>query len=265
MSPVGASKLNHYRAGKGEPLVLIHGVGATSEIWLPVIPALAERFEIIAVDLPGFGRSAPFADGLRPTIANLADAMEALLDELGLGTVHVAGNSLGGWIALELARRQRARTVVAVAPLGLGTDRENRRTRRRINAAHAMARPLAPIAGPICRPAVGRTLVFGLSTARPWRLEASEAASTLRAFVRTPGFPDTLESGLASRAAGLEEIRCPVTIAWGTRDRILPFGQADRFLEYIAHAEVRALDGLGHVPMSDDPARLAGVILETAS
>ena len=94
----------HSRAGSGEPLVLVHGLGGSRRIWAPVIDRLEAEREVIAVDLPGFGESAPLADGTPPTAANLAGAVDELVGELGLERPHLAGNSLGGWVALELAK-----------------------------------------------------------------------------------------------------------------------------------------------------------------
>jgi pimeloyl-ACP methyl ester carboxylesterase len=89
------------RSGSGAPLVLLHGIGMSRQVWDPVVPALARHFDVIAVDLPGFGESAPAQ--AEPLPATLAAAVAGLLDEIGVTTPHLAGNSLGGWVALELA------------------------------------------------------------------------------------------------------------------------------------------------------------------
>lgn len=106
--------LAHTRTGAGAPLVLLHGIGSSRRAWDPVIPALAERFDVIAVDLPGFGDSEPLPPGVEPRPTALAAAVAGLLDDLGITTPHVAGNSLGGWVALELAG------IRPVAPPGCG-------------------------------------------------------------------------------------------------------------------------------------------------
>src|SRR5918998_1246787 len=106
-------KLDHHRGGVGEPLVLIHGVGHTWRGWKPMLPLLERDFDVLAVDLPGFGRSASLPAGTEPTPEALADAVERAMDAAGFGRAVLCGNSLGGWIALELARRGRAGPVVA--------------------------------------------------------------------------------------------------------------------------------------------------------
>lgn len=95
------------RTGTGTCLLLLHGIGSARQDFATLLPLLAPDFDVLAVDLPGHGQSAPVSG--RPTIGALADAVEADLDARGLGTVHVFGNSLGGRVALELARRGRAR------------------------------------------------------------------------------------------------------------------------------------------------------------
>lgn len=252
--------LAYWRSGTGEPLLLIHGLGATGGIWSPVLPALAAQHDVVAVDLPGFGDSAPLI--APPSVPAIADVIEGQLAELGLGTVHIAGSSLGGWIAFELARRGRAETVAAIAPLGLGSKRENRRTRRRLRFAHATASLIKPLAGPMSRTALGRTLLNGLARARPWRAETAETAETLRAFVGGSSFGPVLDWGTSHAPEGLAEVKCPVSVVWGSRDLVLSPRQASRWTEHIPQAELRLLKGLGHVPMSDDPELVATTILD---
>src|ERR671911_257423 len=116
--------LDHHRGGSGEPLVLVHGIGHTWRGWRPMLPRLEQRFDVLAVDLPGFGHSAALPASIPPTPEALADAVEDEMGRAGFDTSHLAGNSLGGWISLELARRGRARTVTAISPAGLQHARE---------------------------------------------------------------------------------------------------------------------------------------------
>ena len=120
----GSAQLDHHRGGSGEPLVLIHGIGHTWRGWKPMLPELERRFDVLAVDLPGHGHSEPLPPGTDSTPEALADAVEREMLGAGFDTAHIAGNSLGGWIALELARRGRARTVTAISPAGLQHARE---------------------------------------------------------------------------------------------------------------------------------------------
>jgi pimeloyl-ACP methyl ester carboxylesterase len=95
------------RTGAGSPMVLLHPLGSDRGVWDPVVPALAEDFDVLAVDLPGFGDSPPLPADVEPSPAALAQAVAGLLDELGIERPAVVGNSVGGWVALELAARRR--------------------------------------------------------------------------------------------------------------------------------------------------------------
>ena len=113
--------LDHYRGGEGEPLVFIHGIGHTWRGWRPMLPLLEERFDVLAVDMLGHGHSEPLPGGVDSTPEALADAVEDEMGRAGFDSAHIAGNSLGGWVALELARRGRARTVTGISPRAFRT------------------------------------------------------------------------------------------------------------------------------------------------
>ena len=167
-------------------------------------------------------------------------------------------------MGLELARRGRARTLVALSPGGGHNDRETRFVVASLRATHRMARRLAPLADVLTRTAAGRTALFGQISARPWRMDPQAAAQRLRTVAASPSFEATLEHTVASdRARGLGEISCPVTIAWGTRDLLLLPRQGPRFVRAIPGAKLRELPGLGHVPMFDDPDMTAHAVLDT--
>ena len=181
---------------------------------------------------------------------------------MGLDTTHVAGNSLGGWVALELARRERARSVVGLSPAGMWTRREIAYARRNLDLQRTGARLIAPYADALARTAAGRTLLLGGSMSRPWRPQPREAVHMIKAAAAAHAWRQTLDWTSTRRAEGLEEIRCPVLIAWGSRDTLLLPRQGPRFLRRIPHAEHRPLRGLGHVPMWDDPELVASTIVE---
>jgi pimeloyl-ACP methyl ester carboxylesterase len=110
----------HYRqTGAGRPLILLHGIGMSHAAWSAVTPHLQSR-HVTAFDIAGFGGSPPLPDGTLPTIANLVRELERCIEDIGVRVpVDIAGNSLGGTMALEAARRGIARTVVAISPAGL--------------------------------------------------------------------------------------------------------------------------------------------------
>jgi pimeloyl-ACP methyl ester carboxylesterase len=134
--------LHHVRQGAGEPLVLIHGIGSQWQAWTAVLGLLASQRDVVALDLPGFGDSAPLAGEV--TLGTLAAAVAELVGELGIDRPHVGGNSLGGAIGFELARQGVARSVTALSPLGFARGREVTFARRSLVGSRALARALAP-------------------------------------------------------------------------------------------------------------------------
>jgi pimeloyl-ACP methyl ester carboxylesterase len=255
--------LDQYRGGAGDPLVLVHGIGHTWRGWRPMLPLLEPRFDVLAMDLPGMGHSPSLPAGEIPTPNRLADAVEAAMDDAGFETAHLAGNSLGGWIALELARRGRARTCVAISPAGLFHARETGWARGMLLGMRWLAKN-APAPAALLRNPLGRSLFAGPTLGRPWRADPDELLEETELFANAPGFDAALEAATGLQPTGLPDIACPVLILWGTRDVILPPRQGRRFERLIPNCELRYVKGLGHVPMSDGPELLAAAITEFA-
>ena len=256
-----SGSINHHREGAGPTLVLLHGIGHHWQAWLPVIDLLAGEFEILACDSPGFGRSPPLAPGIEPTIPAYADAFEWFFAELGLERPHVAGNSMGGAIALELARRRTARAVSAFSPAGFWTPLERRFCQLSLSALAHTPRALRPAVMALARTRAGRTALFAQTFGYPARLPAEEAVATLADAWDAPGFDGALAAFRHYRFSAPEQLRrTPVTIAWGNRDRLLPYAlqapRARRMLPWATHVTL----GAGHVPFYDDPAAVAAVI-----
>ncbi|HEY1277454.1 MAG TPA: alpha/beta hydrolase [Thermoleophilaceae bacterium] len=258
------SHLDHHRAGSGEPLVLIHGIGHTWRGWKPMLPLLEQSFDVLAVDLPGHGRSQPFPPGLESTIDALADSVEQEMDAAGFGTAHIAGNSLGGWITLELARRGRAATATAISPAGLALPREQALGLNILRAVRWIARS-APATEEQLRNPVARTLLAGPHLGKPWKADPADLVEQGEMFANAPGFDATLPYLEGQQPRGLNEIECPVLLVWGTKDVVLFPRQGRRFERLIPDAELRYVKGLGHVPMSDDPEYLSEAIASFAA
>jgi pimeloyl-ACP methyl ester carboxylesterase len=261
---VAGVELDHHRGGAGDPLVLIHGIGHTWRGWRPMLPLLEKSFDVLAIDLPGFGYSPQLPARVESSPENLADAVERAMDAAGFRAAHVAGNSLGGWISLELARRGRAATVTAISPAGLATPREARLGVGILRAERWIARNF-PAPEALLRNPVGRTLLAGPTFARPWRIDPDDMVEQARLYADAPGFDPTLEITMGAQVRGLDAIRCPVLVLWGTLDVVLLSRQGRRFERLVPNAELRYMRGLGHVPMSDDPELLVRAITEFAA
>jgi pimeloyl-ACP methyl ester carboxylesterase len=236
-------------------------VGESAVGWRPVQDAMARHHDVIALDLPGFGRSPVLPEHTVPTAAAFADAIEQEMDELGIGQFHVAGYSLGGRVALELGSRGRTRSVTAIAPDGLGLPLERIHQAAALMAGRALAVVLSPLAGLLNATGAGRALFFAMERARPWRLSAEDAHHLMLDFATAPGYRTTVLATMVDVPRDLGRIRCPVLILQGTADPLVS-GQAPRFLAVVPHASFRWLPGLSHVPISDDPALVARLMLD---
>ncbi|WP_433048678.1 alpha/beta fold hydrolase [Dactylosporangium sp. CS-033363] len=251
----------HYvRRGQGEPLVLIHGIGHHWRAWEPVIEPLARHHDVIALDLPGFGRTpAPAVNlGMPTAVAALGE----FFAELGLDRPHVAGNSLGGAIALELAAAGLARSATALSPAGFATPDQVRRALRVLRSLRFGAFTPAPVLRVFYRTAFGRRFSFGTLVVDPAVLTPERALADTLALRGGRGFAAVARHGAAYTFSG-DPGAVPVTIAWGDRDRILLPVQAKKAHEVLPGAHFEALRRCGHVPMSDDPDLVARVILDT--
>jgi pimeloyl-ACP methyl ester carboxylesterase len=256
-------ELEHHRAGAGEPLVLIHGIGSRWQVWAPVIAPLARRHEVVAVDLPGFGASPPLPGGAPAHVAGLADLVLAFLERHGIERPHVAGNSLGGGIALELARRGGVRSATAVSPIGFWTPRELAFAEASLRASRLGARHGRGACAVLAGSAPGRMALGGQMFGRAWRMPAHELVASIDALAAATAFEAVLSAFAGHRAPGdLGDV--PVTIAWGDRDRLLLHRQAARARRLLPRARHVTLPGCGHVPFYDDPAMVASVLLAAA-
>jgi pimeloyl-ACP methyl ester carboxylesterase len=257
--------INYHREGGGPPLVLLHGVGHHWQAWRPVIALLRGEFDVIACDSPGFGRSAPLSDSIEPTISAYTDAFEWFFAEIGLERPHVAGNSMGGAIALELARRRGIRSASAFSPAGFWTLPELRYCQLSLGTLSKPPRLMRPLVTALARTRPGRVALFAQNFGYPTRMPAEEAVATLRDAWHAPAMGAALAAFGSYSFTGGEQLRStPVTVAWGVKDRLLPYRlQAPRARALLPSARHVTL-GTGHVPFWDDPASVAEVIRSCA-
>jgi pimeloyl-ACP methyl ester carboxylesterase len=250
------------RHGRGEPLVLVHGVMHRRQTWYPVVDLLAEHREVILVDLPGHGASGPLVTDGRPVPDVLREQFKAFLDEQGLDRPHVAGNSLGGRVALEAAVNGHARSVTALSPAGFWrTAASFAYTRRIFTSAAALVQRLGPRADTLAQNRAGRQLMYAALMSHPMRVPRDQALGDIRAFrYAIPALRTLLAA--ATPFTGEIPSTVPVTIAWAARDLVLPPWQAEVARAALPNAEHEMMRGVGHVPMWDDPKCVARVLLK---
>jgi pimeloyl-ACP methyl ester carboxylesterase len=253
-----------HRGGSGPALVCLHGFTDTWRSWELVLPTLERRHDVLALTLAGHA-GGPRIEG-EATDAALADALEHAMDEAGFGTAHIVGNSLGGYLALQLAARGRARTVVALAPAGgwARGDDSYKDTLNYFTTMQELLKSAAPHAEALLASAEGRRRATQDVATNFEHIPAELLAHQMRGVVSCEAVAPLIAAALRDGwSLNAERITCPVRIVWGTEDRLLPWpSAAARFrTEWLPHADWVELEGIGHCPQLDVPLETAQLIL----
>ena len=252
------------REGSGEPLVLLHGVTCSEGIWRRVVPHLAAHHDTIVLTALGH-RGGPSASKVPARVEHLVDDIEGRLKALRINSAHLAGNSMGGWVALELARRGRARSVCALSPAGTweaGSEghRRSRATLHRTANDTRRARPLMPL---LLRLPAARRYALRNAAAHGERASRQEVLALADDVLGCDARVDLLDTD--EQLTPLDPAPCPITIAWSAQDQVLPLDRNGvRARELVPDARFIVLDDVGHLPMVDDPELVARTILESA-
>lgn len=256
--------IQHTRTGSGKPLLLVHGLGGSRNSWTPILPALAQSREVIALDLPGHGRTPAEPDSV--TFAGLVRSLEGWLGREGLVNVDMVGSSMGARMVLELARRGRSGAVVALDPGGFWRGWERTFFQATIGASIRLVRALKPSLPGLARNAASRSLLMAQLSANPWKLEPDLVANELRSFADTPTF-DALVRDLATgpMQQGSAEAGSRIVVGWGRKDRLCLPRQAKRALAAFPSAQLHWFANSGHFPMWDEPGETARVILDATA
>jgi pimeloyl-ACP methyl ester carboxylesterase len=247
-----------YRAGEGEPVVLLHGFTGHWRHWKPVLADLVARYEVIAPTLSGHSGGPAYPSGMGlEKIADAGDSLERHLDELGVGTAHFVGNSMGGSLGIELAKRGRARSVVAISPGGgwEPSSPEPERIARFFARQMRIVRASRTQIPRLMRRPGARKLAMRDIMRHGELIPPADAVDMSLDPLGCTIVNDVLASLRAGRAhlEDLDQIAAPTLIAWAELDRILPLATCSaRFKREIANAEFRVLPRVGHVPMWDD-------------
>jgi len=256
--------LAYERFGSGEPLVLIHGIGHRRQTWYPVVDRLAEEFDVIIPDLPGHGGSWEPFDTSVPARDAFRTAFDELFHKLGIERPHVAGNSLGGLIALELGDDDLARSVTALSPAGFWRGpADYTYVRALFGSILAGARLARPVAGPLAHSVTGRMALMGWLYDHPQNVSPEMVLGDLANMLRARALVRHLLRQAYTFTPG-EPRDIPVTVAWAERDKVLLPYHARQARRLLPHAHHVWLDHCGHVPMPDDPELVAETIIAGA-
>jgi pimeloyl-ACP methyl ester carboxylesterase len=261
MKIVGGSALWHYsETGSGRPLVLLHGIGMSNAAWGPVIPYLRSERRVIAFDVPGFGMTPSLPRGTLPTILNLVEALYSSIQQVGIEVpVDIAGNSLGGCMALEAAKHGIARSVVAISPCGLWKEHPASHVKHVFRTLRFIATKFPYVLKTSMYVSLLRE--FGLAipiSVGSGRMPVADAMRAVEDLEMSTAFEATLENTCTPFSGS--EIAVPVTVAFGERDWILTkvSQQRDRLP---AHTKWIRKPRWGHVPMWVDPVGVSQIIL----
>lgn len=244
-------------------LVLLHGIVMSGNAWQDVVPLLSSHHQVYAPTAVGH-RGGPPVQRRPATVSDLVDAAERYLGERGLERPHLAGHSLGGWMAIELARRGRAATVCALAPAGMWSVGDDSHTQvvdklRRSVAMTRLTRPVAPFT---MKSATLRRIAWHNAACHGDRLTAAQALEAADDIIGCTVAADLLGPASGEQIAPLDPLPCPVTIAWSENDALIPVEACDNIAhELLPQASFKTLPGVGHVPMIDDPDLVARTIL----
>ena len=256
--------MKHTRSGAGKPLLLVHGLGGSRDSWSTISPALARSREVIAIDLPGHGRTPAEPDS--GTFFGLARSLEDWLGREGLADVDMVGSSMGARLVLEMARRGRSGAVVALDPGGFWRGWERTFFRTTIAASIRLVRALGPALPAIARNPAGRTLLMAQLSAKPWKLDPALISGELKSFLETKTF-DALVRDLAvgPMQGGIAKAPAPIVIGWGRKDRLCLPRQAHRALAAFPEARLHWFGRSGHFPMWDQPEETSRLILDATA
>jgi pimeloyl-ACP methyl ester carboxylesterase len=250
-------------------MLLVHGFTGTPVMWEPVLGLLQAHHDCHAIALPGHYGGPPFDESGDNLVHAFVDVIERQMDGLGFKRAHIVGNSLGGWIALELASRGRAISTVALSPAAgweLNSP-EVKRVQRLFKAFQYQIEHFKPLALEMAARPRGRMIALREVIAKPRQLPGPLAVQWVQAASETPCWRTLLEQAPNFNVENtVEPFDGPLRIAWGTKDRILPY---DRYSvahkRHLPNAEWVLMNKLGHVPMSDDPELVARTILELST
>jgi pimeloyl-ACP methyl ester carboxylesterase len=262
---LGPDRIAYVDLGSGGvPVLFIHGLGGNWTAWLENLTQIARDRRVLAVDLPGFGASAPTSDGI--SIPGFSRTLQRFCDHLGLDEVVVVGNSLGGWVAADLTLRdpRRVRALVLADAAGIVPTRVERFKAVSMMKGAELGAPLAPRF---------RTAVASRRRLRSWALKYTAAdPGSLAADLVYMALPPAPDPGFSPAFTAcrrswsdawcdqLTEIDCPTLIVWGERDALLPLRHGHEWARRIVGSEFHVIPEAGHVPMLERPEAFNGLL-----
>jgi len=246
------AKIHYVEAGSGAPVILIHGLADNVAIWDPVIPALAARFRVIALDQIGFGRSdKPL---LNYRVSTLVDFLDVFLTELKIERASLVGNSLGGWVAAAyaLAHPERVERLVlsdAAGYAALTKTMDSRALRALRVASRDDIRYLGPLAFH------DKRFYQDVDTAFKERVTAGDSYTVAQVL-------DSMIRGDDALDNKLQTLKQPTLVLWGREDKLIPLSFGKQFHREIVDSRLRIIDNCGHMPQLECPNEFSAAVLK---
>jgi len=258
-------ELWHQKMGSGEPLLLVHGMGSSHDAWKLITPELSKHHEVIILDLPGHGAS-KMPGGTRMDPRSLGELVISQMKHWGYDQFHVAGNSLGGWAALEMAAAspQVIQSVTGLAPAGLWLVPETER--KSLGAlSRYMAQTTHPIAPHLLKYRWAKKMGFGMVSPQWESLPLEICIDAAKAMGTSLGYFPAWDAMLGLRFDKEISPDIPITILFGDTDNTLPAQFSQERSLVPPHSRWVLLPESGHAPMWDRPAEVVAEILHTTS
>ena len=253
--------IHHVRQGRGNELLLLHGLGGSSGSWTPIFDVLSSERTLIAVDLPGFGQTPPLQGPV--SLRALADAVVNFLTLHGLIGVSAVGSSMGAQLVLELARRHAVGRVVSLNPGGFWSAWEQRFFYLSISASIRLARQFEPFLPRLLGNPITRTMFLAQFSPRPWRLPPHIVIDEIRRYITASAFDEMLHhlANARPQEGAPKGTTNSIVIGWGRSDRVCFPRQAARALKAFPDAQIHWFDNCGHFPHWDVPSDTVKLIL----
>ena len=259
--------INYVRRGEGKPLLLVHGLGSSWHTWQSVLAPLAAERAVVAIDLPGFGRSPPLQGEV--TVRTLATAVARFLDEHDLIGADAVGSSMGARLVLELARRGKVLgTVVSLGPGGFWSGWECLAYQASLCLSMRLSRALRFAMPSIAAHEWSRILLLAQFSPQAHRLPPALVREEMQSYAGAQSFSLMLKDfarGPPLEGSAVGTLSKPVVIGWGRLDRICFPSQAARAQESFPDARLHWFERCGHYPHWDQPAETVRLILDTTA
>lgn len=254
------SRLRYYTAGAGPPFVLVHGLGGAAANFTELAALLAERFRVLAVDLPGHGGSDPLVAGAG--VADFAERVGWCAEREGFARPAILGHSFGGTVALRLTihRPDAVSALVLVAPAGISSASRRAKVGLTVLGTLRPSRVAAHYRHRIATSPALKTLVFRFLASNPTILSAESVHGLLAGskLYRDSAVPTAALFAEDPRLE-LSALRCPVLLLWGARDLFLPLEDGFEYARRLG-APLRVLPDTGHLPIAERPRECARLI-----